>query len=193
MKKLIKNFDLLITISEHYKIIKGLTRNKQYFDDKLKLNQVIKLYLLLSRIKRNSKIIDLGCGNMWLTHYLRKNGYHCIGFSNEPPADIIGDVCNYKFKKSYYDVVIALEIVEHVDCIKQINHMLKPGGILIVSTPLPNMDWLCKFGEYIGLLQKRTSPHINLLYIQHLPFKPLYFVLLFGINQFGVFRNYTKN
>jgi len=156
---------------------------------KLTLSQKIKLNLILPYLDKKQKIIDLGCGNMWLTTFLREKGYHCVGFADKKPADIIGDVKTYPFKKNQYDVVIALEMIEHVNCFVEIETMLKPEGILIISSPVPHFDWLCRVLERLHIFQDRETPHCNLFYLKDVPFKPVRKIVLFGINQFGVFTN----
>ena len=102
-----------------------------------------KLKLLLPYLNNNHKILDLGCGSMWLTKNLRSQGFDCVGFALKPPADIIGDIKIHPFKKHSFDVVVALEMLEHVDCLSEIDFILKPKGLLIVSSPVPHLDWLC--------------------------------------------------
>src|SRR3990172_3605826 len=147
-----------------------------------------KLKVFLPFLKPHYKIIDIGCGSMWLTNYLRNLGYNCVGFDTAPPADIIGDIKSYKFEEESFDVVIALEIIEHVDCINEIKKMLKSGGLFIISTPVPLLDSLLKVGEFLSILQKRTSPHSNLIYIKNIPLKLIKKKILFGIVQCGIFR-----
>ncbi|OIP58220.1 MAG: hypothetical protein COX79_00105 [Candidatus Levybacteria bacterium CG_4_10_14_0_2_um_filter_36_16] len=159
---------------------------------KLRVGNKIKLKLLLPYLKKTDKIIDLGCGNMWLTNYLRSKGYSCVGFDIDKPADIVGDIKNYKFKKKSYDVVIALEMIEHVDCFNEISYLLKPKGILILSTPTPHLDWFCYINERLEIFQKRTSPHSNLFYLKEVPFMPIHTKTLYSLVQFGVFKNQTK-
>ena len=156
---------------------------------KLKFSQKTKCNLLLPYLTKKQKILDLGCGNMWLTKTLRYKGYNCKGFALDPPADILANVKTYPFKSKYYDVVIALEMIEHVNCFKEIKKMLKPGGLLILSTPVPHLDWLCNIGEKVGLMQPRGTPHSHLFYVKDVPFKPILTRILFGIVQFGVFKN----
>lgn len=143
-------------------------------------------------LRKEDRIIDLGCGNMWLTNYLRSMGYNCVGFDSAPPADIVGDIKTYRFSSSSFDTVIALEIVEHVDCIAEIKRMLKPGGLLIVSTPVPHFDFLLRIGEIFSIFQKRTSPHSNLFYIEKIPMKLVDKKNLCGLVQCGVFINETS-
>jgi 2-polyprenyl-3-methyl-5-hydroxy-6-metoxy-1,4-benzoquinol methylase len=153
-------------------------------------SQKIKLSLLLPYISKSDKIIDLGCGTMWLTHELVNQGYQCIGFADKYPADIVGDIKTYPFKKNSYDIVIALEMLEHVDCLSEIYQMTKPGGRLIISTPVPHLDWLCLILERLRVLQDRQTSHSNLIYLSTLPsvFQPIFLKTLAGIDQFGVFQ-----
>ena len=147
-----------------------------------------KLKFFIPFLKPHYKIIDLGCGSMWLTNYLRNLGYDCVGFDESSPADIVGNVKNYNFKEEYFDAVFALEIVEHIDCTKEIKRILKPEGILMVSTPVPYMDSLLQIGEHLSIFQKRTSPHSNLIYLEEIPLKLIKKKNLFGIVQCGVFQ-----
>ena len=156
--------------------------------DKLSFANRQKLKFFLPFLKPEHKIIDLGCGNMWLTNYLKKLGYDCIGFDESFPADIVGNVKTYTFKEAFFDAVFALEIVEHIDCTEEIKRMLKPGGILMVSTPVPYMDRLLRIGEHLSIFQKRTSPHSNLIYLKKIPLKLIKKKNLFGIVQCGVFQ-----
>lgn len=175
-------------IKEHLGIIASLFNPKLRHVSGLTIGQQMKLNLILRYVKKHHSMIDVGCGTMWLTRFMRKRGYRCIGFADEPPADILGDIRTYRFEQESYDIVIALEIIEHVDCTKKLIQMLKPGGLLILSTPLPSMDWACVIGERMQLFQRRTSPHTNLCSIQDIPLSNLYSVVLFGVDQFGVFQ-----
>ncbi|RMF94483.1 MAG: class I SAM-dependent methyltransferase [Candidatus Schekmanbacteria bacterium] len=156
------------------------------FANRLKVN-FIKPYL-----RKEDRIIDLGCGSMWLTKYLRSQGFNCTAFDSTPPADIVGDIKHYPFKESSYDTAIAFEMIEHVDCIDEIKHILKPGGLLLVTTPVPHFDFVCKILECLSISQKRTSPHSNLLYLEDIPMKLVEKKVLFGLCQCGALRNEEK-
>ena len=66
------------------------------------------------------------------------------------------------------------EVVEHVDCFREIFDMLRPGGLLMLTSPVPHLDWACRILERLGLNQRRTSPHDHLLYFRDVPlFEPL--------------------
>ena len=129
-----------------------------------------KIEYFLNRIPRQARILEIGGGAGWVGDYLRANGWkHYRGIDIVPPADIVGDIKNWKqlgLKEKSFDVIIAFEVVEHVDCFEECFDLLKPGGMLMLTSPLPHMDWVMKLLELIGLNQKRTSPHNNLLYFK---------------------------
>jgi len=158
-------------------------------ENQLSFANRIKFDFLKPYLKKKDRIIDLGCGSMWLTKYLREFGYNCTAFDSEPPADIIGDIKTYQFEKSSFDTAIALEMIEHVDCIAEIKKLLKPGGLLLITTPVPHFDFVCKILECLSISQKRTSPHTNLVYLEDISMKLVEKKVLFGLAQCGAFKN----
>jgi predicted SAM-dependent methyltransferase len=88
-----------------------------------------------------------------------------------------------------YDVIIAFEVIEHVDIYQEMFDLLKPGGMLLVTTPVPHMDWACKLLEFSGLNQRRTSPHDHLIYFKDIPhFELADSRIVKLIGQWGKFR-----
>lgn len=84
---------------------------------------------------------------------------------------------------------MAFEVVEHVHCFREFAELLKPGGLLLLTSPVPHMDWLCKALEKVGLNQKRTSPHDHLIYFKNIPlFEPLETKTVGLMAQWGKFR-----
>ncbi len=155
--------------------------------------QAIKIKMIMPYLNKGMRILDLGCGNMWFTNFLRKKGYKVVGFSLSEPADIIGNVVNYKFEKNYYDAVVAIEMVEHVNCFKEIKNMLKPKGLLILTTPTPHLDWFCLLMEKIGIFQSRgETPHKYLIYLKDIPFFKPFVSKTFLFLQFGVFQKLSR-
>ncbi len=122
-------------------------------------------------IHLENKILEVGSGNGWNTKYIRDLGFNITSLDIKGNADIVGDIRDWKklgLKKESFDIIIAYEFIEHVDCIKDLTFLIKKGGLLMLSTPLPSRDWICKIFETIGLNQKRTSSHINLTYLKDL-------------------------
>lgn len=147
----------------------------------------------LNFIPKDARILEIGSADGWLGRRLKEHGFaNYLGLDLLPTADIVGDIRNWKelgIKPESFDVIFALEVLEHVVCFKECFELLKPGGLLMVTTPVPYMDWLCIILETIGLNQKRTSPHAHLFYFKDIPFfVPVAYKNVAFFAQWGVFR-----
>ncbi|MEW5692261.1 MAG: class I SAM-dependent methyltransferase [Candidatus Hydrogenedentota bacterium] len=133
-----------------------------------------KIDFFLKQIPKTAKILEIGCRTGWVKEYLLKNDRKdYTGIDLKPPADIVGNILEWRklgLKEESYDVIIGFEVIEHVDCIKDCYDLLKPGGMLMLTSPKPNTDWLSYLLELLGLSQKRTSPHTNLIYFKDIPY-----------------------
>lgn len=133
-----------------------------------------KVDYFLKGIPKNAKILEIGCGSGFNKNYLINSGRkNYMGLDLVEPADIVGDILEWKtlgIQPESYDVIIAFEVVEHVDCFKECYDILKPGGVLMITTPVPNMDWFLYLLEILGLNQRRTSPHNNLIDLRNVEF-----------------------
>lgn len=138
------------------------------------VSKIKKIKFFLEKIPKDSEILEVGCGDYWLGNYLKKNNWkNYVGLDISLPADVVGSIKNWEklgFKKSSFDFIIAFEVLEHIDIIKECYELLKPGGCLFLTTPLPCMDWFLKILETLGLNQKRTSDHCNLTYVKNAKF-----------------------
>jgi 2-polyprenyl-3-methyl-5-hydroxy-6-metoxy-1,4-benzoquinol methylase len=132
-----------------------------------------KIRYFLERIPKQDRILEIGCGSGWAAEYLRNHGWtNYTGIDLYPPADIVGDIRDWKelgMRAGAFDVILAFEVIEHVDCVKECYDLLKPGGRLLVTTPIPGADWFLKWLEAVGLNQKRTSPHEHLTDLRNVP------------------------
>ena len=97
-------------------------------------------------------MLDLACGSGFGTNILCSAVKKSIGVDNDPKVIdqankayqtsrvefLTGDVLNLSFESESVDAVVAFEIIEHVSpkvLLKEISRVLKPGGIVCLSTP----------------------------------------------------------
>jgi SAM-dependent methyltransferase len=140
----------------------------------------------LSRYARGKKIA-------YFINDLRAGGWkNYCGLDLAPPADVLGRIQDWRnlgLAAAAFDVIIAFEVVEHVNCFQAFYDLLRPGGSLLLTSPLPRLDWLCRLLELIGLNQRRTSPHDHLIRFSEIPlFVPREIRRVGFISQWGKFR-----
>lgn len=127
---------------------------------------------LLSRIHPGSRILEIGCGSGWVKAALKGVGTY-VGLDMNPPADIVGDVRNWRsmgLAAGSFDAIVCFEVVEHVDCFRECYDLLRPGGIMFCTTPAPRWDWMLQILEAVGVNQKRTSSHDHLIDLNRAPY-----------------------
>lgn len=102
-----------------------------------------------------SRVLDAGCGEGQLSYRLAKLGYSVTGIDLPGPSlqkarallassdygwDIIaGSVEEFDGAGRAFDAVVSIEVIEHlyrpVTFLKSMAHALRPGAVLILSTP----------------------------------------------------------
>lgn len=152
-----------------------------------------KIAYFLDPLPRDATILEIGCGARWVGEHLRSAGYTgYVGNDLAPPADIVGDIKTWKklgLRGESFDAIVAFEVVEHVDLFQEAFDLLKPGGLLLLTSPVPEMDWAMQVLEAVGLNQKRTSPHDHLIDFRAIPlFEAVSIRRVAGLSQWGVFR-----
>jgi 2-polyprenyl-3-methyl-5-hydroxy-6-metoxy-1,4-benzoquinol methylase len=152
-----------------------------------------RIRFFLPHIPKDARVLEIGCADGWVGRALKDAGYGgYVGLDLKPAADIVGDIREWKclgIDPESYDIVIAFEVVEHVDCIKACYDILRRGGMLMVTSPVPHFDWLCRLLEGLRLNQRRTSPHDHLIYFEDIPWFECVMLTRVGyIVQFGIFR-----
>lgn len=116
-----------------------------------------KINTLAGFIHENNNILDLGFGQGYLEERIistTKNiQFTGVDISKKaviraskkfPGKYVLGDVINIKsiIKNQKYDVIVAVEVIEHIppskilNFLSDINSLLKKGGTIIISTPL---------------------------------------------------------
>ena len=152
-----------------------------------------KISYFLSDLPSDARILEIGSADGWVGAYLRARGFrNYTGLDIVPPADVIGDVRMWRklgLGRGSFDVIVMFEVLEHVDCVSECLELLRPGGKLLVTTPLPSRDWVLRLLEHCGLTQRRTSPHTNLVDLHQLEgFQRRRIRCVAGLAQWGVFE-----
>lgn len=113
-------------------------------------------------INEKQKILEIGCGQGFNTFLLSKNKKNKvvgidlskkeieIAKKRYPNVDFkVMNAEDLKFKSNSFDIVYAIEVLEHIDSLKkvlsEIKRVLKKGGWLMVSIPYyKSEEWLLK-------------------------------------------------
>jgi ubiquinone/menaquinone biosynthesis C-methylase UbiE len=122
--------------------------------------------------KKNGRILDIGCGsypffltsiNFMEKYGLDKNIKACVADEMKKQGIVLINHYIEKeeklpFKENFFDVVSMLAVFEHIDpkllvrIHKEINRVLKPGGIYIMTTPAFWTEGLLKFLAKLRLI-----------------------------------------
>ena len=136
---------------------------------------------------KGSKILDIGCGAGSLSFYMASKGGLVTGIDISKKA--ISECTksaralnlnNAKFFQGYfpdgftlkekYDYVVFTEVIEHLEndiaAIKKIEQLLKPGGLLLLSTPsisapLHRLQLTNRFDKEVGHLRRYSLSKLN--------------------------------
>ena len=147
-------------------------------------------------IRSGDRVLEAGSGDGWFRRAVEGAlSVHYTTIDIDAPADIHGDIRDWRehgLEAGTFDVVVAFEIVEHTDCFAECYELLKPGGLMLITTPMPHADWLLKILEALHLTQKRTSPHDHLVYLTTIQrFLRVTVRNPFGLGQWAVFKKPT--
>ena len=111
-------------------------------------------------IKKDDKVLEIGCGIGTLTNRLYSEGFDILGIDISEKAIKFGkkvygksapikslDFRKNNFKDNSFDVVLSFDVIEHIPNIKEhlteVKRILKPNGRYIFQTPniLINPIW----------------------------------------------------
>lgn len=101
------------------------------------------------KYKSTNRILDIGAGCGFFLQTARKRGWEVYGTEIDPSATdncidtsinmSYGDINTIDFPENYFDVVIHIEVIEHInnpnEYVSEIHKILRPGGITYLTTP----------------------------------------------------------
>ena len=105
----------------------------------------------LCPVKPRQKVLDIGSGRGWFSLYCARRGAEVTALdlstenlkrikqTEQRIRTIYGDACNLNLAGESFDLIVAMEVLEHlVDPVLAINNwkkLLPPGGTLFVTVP----------------------------------------------------------
>jgi 2-polyprenyl-3-methyl-5-hydroxy-6-metoxy-1,4-benzoquinol methylase len=105
----------------------------------------------LGRVANRGRLIEIGCGHGNFLLEARSHGYVVQGieFSKDAAAHaneligsdfvMVGTILSIDLPSEAYDVCVLADVIEHVrdprDTISYVYRILKPGGVVFISTP----------------------------------------------------------
>ena len=128
------------------------------------VGRILRRVLLLRKVPAKSVVLDIGCGERWAGEFLEARGIaKYVGVdAHSQHADVQCDIRLWSRSGGgvgAFDVVLAFEVLEHVWCRDELYDLVRPGGLLLATSPIKRWDWVCRALEHAGVFQRRTSEH----------------------------------
>ena len=134
--------------SELDEIYKDEFNHTTYFSP-ITIKRYEKLLADFEPYRKTNRILDVGAGCGFFMETAKKNGWDvvgteiselCIDQCNKKGLDIFrGDIKAINFDPEQFDVIVGLEIIEHVPdpkgMLTEIYRLLRKGGLLYITTP----------------------------------------------------------
>lgn len=135
---------------------------------------------IVKRFYNPIAVLDIGCGAGFLTNFLSQQGHSVTGIDlSETSLQVAqerdetkrvvyqkADGCNLPFAKESFDVVCAMDILEHVQdpkaLIAQASFVLKPGGLFFFHTFNRNLFSYLFVVKGMEWFVKNTPPRLHL-------------------------------
>jgi SAM-dependent methyltransferase len=148
----------------------GMTRGKGLLEPMLADLRAHRANKLIPSTLRTGRILDIGCGTYpyFLAHtsFAEKFAIDQLPLPQQTASELkiesftldLEIEPRLPFEGDYFDAVTLLAVVEHLDpalmakLFKEVYRVLKPGGMVILTTPAAWSDGLLKFMARINLV-----------------------------------------
>ena len=124
-------------------------------------------------------VLDIGCGTGCMLEELSRQGYSPAGLDLRPeglrsthaklPRVLLlqGEAACLPLAAASFEAVLLLDVMEHVDdrsLLQELDRVLKPGGIAIMTVPA--LPWLWSYrDEAAGHLRRYTRQNLSALLV----------------------------
>lgn len=97
----------------------------------------------INQLPQSNRILDIGCGEGLLVEHFRQMGRDIEGLDQNYESEYVrrGDVINLPYADTSADVILLLDVFEHLSfqhqplALSEIHRVLKPNGLLLMSIP----------------------------------------------------------
>jgi len=123
-------------------------RKEKFNSNEIRRNQSV---YAISNVKKGSKVLDVGSGRGWFSLYAAKQGalvsaldlsednLQKIKTTDPRITTIYGDACDVPIQDTKYDLIVALEVMEHLvnpqEALLNWKRLLKPNATLLITVP----------------------------------------------------------
>lgn len=135
--------------------------------------RILEALIQSCEMPKNPKILDVGCGTGVATKFLQKFGdvegidisEEAVRFCQERGVSKarIGDACNLPYQNEQFDLVVAADVLEHIDddvsVMQEMCRVLKKDGYLIVTCPAHKFLW-SEHDEALGHRRRYTRKEL---------------------------------
>lgn len=120
---------------------KQLDKNWRYYPIYKVKMEFVDEYLM--KTSKQLKILDAGCGEGILVERYRKGGYNIVGLDLNYSSEYVlkGDILKMPFEDGDFDVVLCLDIIEHLNfkeqerALREVERVLNNNGSIVLAIP----------------------------------------------------------
>jgi 2-polyprenyl-3-methyl-5-hydroxy-6-metoxy-1,4-benzoquinol methylase len=129
--------------------------------------------LAAARPHISGAVLDIGCGNGALAEYCSTDGYYGFDIDAETVEVARAGHPGYRFETRMpdadmaFDTISSLAVIEHLSdpggSLQAWAAYLKPGGKMVLTTPLPALEWAHELGAKVGLFSHDAAEEHEVL------------------------------
>lgn len=145
-----------------WKILPGSIREMieapNRYDTRIEIENILE-YFGISKIS----VLDVGAGDCFAERFFAGHKYSAMDVEKNAECkrnlDFIGSIENTPFKDNNFDVILCLEVLEHIEnyqrAIGEIYRILKDGGKLLLTVPLMSVGYHNDFYRFTPPVLKK--------------------------------------